>query len=322
MSEHHFHVESKWSRKHEAKDALTERFGDYTGYISQFLDKEYILDQGGAADVFTIKDAGICCKMVKRRELSPNKDDFKIANIAEVEARYQVKFSDIESEYGRSPQVVDLLYVTDLDTSEHYAIIVMEELDAVNLQHIFNGSADAPEEMNGEFIDDVESFMFEAHDRGLFHGDLYARNVMVDRKTGKPRIIDFGNAGLLNSGGKNKGELMDEERLEVLHAEFADFKSRASVAKKLKTVMREVQAVNPQFKFRDELFNVALVRTAQEVIKDGLSKDLTSGTIPVGESSIYYSENPEEIIGTTEIGIDGRVFYVGFLNPERALVVN
>ncbi len=316
------HIESKWIRKHEARDALIERFGDYTRYISQFLNKEYILDQGGAAYVFTIKDAGICCKMVKRRELSPNRDNFKIANIAEVEARYQVKFSDIESEYGRSPQVVDLLDVTDLDTKEQYAIILMEELDAVNLQHIFNRSADAPEEMNDEFIDDVESFIFEAHDRGLFHGDLYARNVMVDRKTGKPRIIDFGNAGQLGSGGKDRGERMDEELLEVLHADFEVFKSRVKIAKRLKVVMREVQGINPQFKFRDELFNVALVKRAQEEIKSSLAKGVTSGAIPVGESSIFYSEIPEEIIGTTEINIDGRIFYVGFQNLEREQAVN
>ena len=33
------------------------------------------------------------------------------------------------------------------------------------------------------------------HDEtGIVHGDLFARNIMVDKETGNPRVIDFGRS--------------------------------------------------------------------------------------------------------------------------------
>lgn len=77
----------------------------------------------------------------------------------------------------------------------------MEQLDAVNLRRVkeklmTEGRYDTlPENFNpDDFFRRLRAYVKELHSQGIAHNDLYLRNMMVDRKTGHPRVIDFGAA--------------------------------------------------------------------------------------------------------------------------------
>lgn len=96
----------------------------------------------------------------------------------------------------------------------------MEELDADGLQHILNGTVEPPENFDAfRFFDEYAAFIESLHEAGIVHGDIAPRNVMVDRKTGKPRVIDFGRSKRLSLTGKKREELLgqDERDLEQVY---------------------------------------------------------------------------------------------------------
>lgn len=79
--------------------------------------------------------------------------------------------------------------------------LAMEHLNAVNLRRVLDGST--TEEMKDVLPKTFDINIFEKsllayiramHERGVIHNDLYLRNIMVDRQTGLPYVIDFGKA--------------------------------------------------------------------------------------------------------------------------------
>jgi tRNA A-37 threonylcarbamoyl transferase component Bud32 len=88
-------------------------------------------------------------------------------------------------------------------------------LDAVNLQLVINGDEMMPDNFNKEeFFDSLGEYVGEMHfQKNIAHGDLYARNIMVDRVTGKPYVIDFGRS-------VNMTNLSKQERIKKEDANF------------------------------------------------------------------------------------------------------
>lgn len=159
-------------------------------YLQDILDDpDSYLDHGGAAVVFTVNET-ICIKMIINRHDTDNASMFNLGNTAEAEMRFQESMSSIEVAGVRCPKPI--LY---LHGKKHHGII-MEKVDAVNLQKCINKEQEFPELFNAEeFCFDLEEYIYEMNDtHNLAHGDLYPRNVMIDKKTGKPIVIDFGRA--------------------------------------------------------------------------------------------------------------------------------
>lgn len=79
---------------------------------------------------------------------------------------------------------------------EDIHILVMETLDAVNLEDVLLGKEKMPGNFNLEqSLDDLDKY-FEILNKQyrIVHNDVYARNLMVDRKSGQFYVIDFGKA--------------------------------------------------------------------------------------------------------------------------------
>ena len=73
-------------------------------------------------------------------------------------------------------------------------VLVMENLSAVSLKNVING-AELPKQYDEEtFWNDLLVYVEQLHKRGIFHRDIQAGNIMIDVETGKPRMIDFGDA--------------------------------------------------------------------------------------------------------------------------------
>lgn len=73
--------------------------------------------------------------------------------------------------------------------------IIMETLPAVSVDDVLQGRADLPESFDLRvFQKDLEDFVERMHEEGVYHRDLHEGNIMIDKATGKPYVIDFGAA--------------------------------------------------------------------------------------------------------------------------------
>lgn len=161
-------------------------------YLQEILDDpENYLDHGGAAVVYSVNDT-ICIKMIINRHDAENAQMFNLGNTAETEMHLQEKAARIEVSGVRCPKPILYLH------GKKYHGVVMEQVDAVNLQKCLNGDQKFPSSFNAqEFCFDLEDYIYSLNDdHNLAHGDLYPRNVMIDNATGKPIVIDFGRSKL------------------------------------------------------------------------------------------------------------------------------
>ncbi len=83
----------------------------------------------------------------------------------------------------------------DFFISDKVKVLVMERLPAISVEDIIQKKIKLPEGFSVDrFSQRLRSFIDKMHERGLFHRDMAARNVMVDMQTGDPYVIDFGRS--------------------------------------------------------------------------------------------------------------------------------
>jgi tRNA A-37 threonylcarbamoyl transferase component Bud32 len=113
-----------------------------------------------------------------------------------MEARIQERMNDLVVGGVRSPQLVQYIQ------GETWHGLIMERLNAVNLQYVLNRKAPLPEQFNKDkFLQSLGDFLEETHERKkIYHGDLFPRNVMIHNETGDARVIDWGRSGQLKNG--------------------------------------------------------------------------------------------------------------------------
>ena len=185
--------------------------------------KNYI-DKGEAGSVYRLAE-GLCMKVMTPRRLSPNAAVLDIGNHPLVEANILRSLASREVSGVRVPYCYGFL---EARHAEDFDYLLMEELDAVNLQHVILGKISAPEAFDPMvFTDALGDYMQDIHHAGIAHGDLEARNVMIDRKTGLPRLIDFGRSlllGRLSLQARDAAIADDDEKMErtIINPLFED----------------------------------------------------------------------------------------------------
>jgi serine/threonine protein kinase len=176
---------------------------------------ENFIDRGGVGEVFTLRN-GYCIKFIEDRHNSPNRHLFDLGNPPLVEMRIQNKvFNKIFNGKTRVPAA---LAGTKDNLANGKHAVLMEQLPAVNLQHIIGRTAQLPENFDIEsFFSDLEEFVSHMHDEvRIIHNDLYARNIMVDLQTAQPYVIDFGRSKYVTEL-KN-----DDERKKLINGDWAN----------------------------------------------------------------------------------------------------
>lgn len=166
---------------------------DAINFLFSFQTPEFYIDKGGVGTVYDLNN-GYCIKILDERHTSPNREMFDLGNHPEIEAYIQNKVAN--TGYIGTTRVPKLFGTIGSEIEGERNALIMERLNAVNLQHVISNSAILPKEFNlNNFFDDLEKFIKHMHEtEGIIHNDLFARNVMIDNETGSPRVIDFGRS--------------------------------------------------------------------------------------------------------------------------------
>lgn len=150
------------------------------------------IDKGGAGIVYRLPQ-GLCIKVMQVvRHDMPGANKYDLGNDTHEEAQYLKELSKFEAKGVRSPRYIGH---TKKKMPDGMDGIVMEELRATNLEKMFKGDEEMPEGFDWHtFMDALEGYISALHEKGIVHGDMAPRNVMVDKQTGLPRVIDFGRS--------------------------------------------------------------------------------------------------------------------------------
>jgi tRNA A-37 threonylcarbamoyl transferase component Bud32 len=156
--------------------------------------RENFLGSGGAAKVYNLEVQ--CIKLIKNRHGQSTEYEYDLGNHPQKEFEIQSSLNNFSSSGVSSPRALRY-YIGDKT-----AAIVMQKLDAVNMQLVLNGEQKLPSNFDiDDFFFRLESYIGEIHDVfGIAHNDLYPRNIMIDNKTGMPYVIDFGRSILKTDG--------------------------------------------------------------------------------------------------------------------------
>jgi serine/threonine protein kinase len=81
------------------------------------------------------------------------------------------------------------------DTLGQFRILILEKLDAFTVQDLLMNEAQLNPDFDFEkFARDLTEFIQRMNEEGIHHNDLTVTNVMIDRSTNTPCVIDFGDA--------------------------------------------------------------------------------------------------------------------------------
>lgn len=192
-------------------DYLQLRISDPTRYI----------DKGGAGSVFNINNT-VCIKMmedkflreeIRAREMGREPYQLDLGNRPVVEARIQEHVANLLVAGVRAP------HITQYIPGSFWHGIVMERLNAVNMQHCLSGTVPFPQNFEyGKYMDSLGEYLNALHSEKLiYHGDLEPRNVMIDNETGNPYMIDFGRSGTIIEGERSAKADGDWQKYDVLY---------------------------------------------------------------------------------------------------------
>jgi|GEM_PF-2136406 len=199
--------EDKENEKYLANEVYEENLCKLAERI--FIDENHIGD-GNTADVFTIPEmTNVCCK-----KLNGNVNPI---NSLEEEAKF------LEEVGAFSDKVIIPTPVVAIEVKKHVKkrnlrgeivqasirenALLMKEIDGVSIEDLLEGRVENPLEFLSNFNADVffadlGDFIDKMHQESIHHRDLHPGNIMIERGTMKPVVIDFGHAAK-NHGDEN-----------------------------------------------------------------------------------------------------------------------
>jgi len=205
---------------------------DYFSMLEESVkDETMFIGKGGAGKVFSVSNTGFCIKVVPvRNAATADGVAFDLGNAPRVEARLQQRVQALQRARARVPACLRVV-----EGGEHVGI-VMEKLNACNLEEVLQGVEQLPATYNhGSFFDALADFLQVMHeDAEVGHGDLYPRNVMVDRETGAAYVIDFGRSSLLSdldAGRRREIAEQDWDQYDTVEAELYAYCQKQGLTK-------------------------------------------------------------------------------------------
>ena len=176
----------------------TENIENHLCAISEELFREELeVGSGNFSKVYQDSEAGLVYK--KQKPLTTPK------NTVHEEAEFLGELHGASNEVIVPMPIASV--VADLSRSKdqrkvRQSVLVMQKIDGYSLDRLLptenegNAELEFPETFNVDtFFAALKKFVKTMHDeKGIYHCDLYDRNIMIEKSTGKPVLIDFGEA--------------------------------------------------------------------------------------------------------------------------------
>jgi len=164
---------------------------------------EYLVGKGSVSEVYAlIENSQICLKITDPNETYGTinyelRGERPFFNSPHIEGGFLAELERLDSDV-RVPRAYYYGTVSvehpNAESSE-VSVLAMEYLDAVSFENVFALKEDLPASFNLEpFFEKLEKFFEKMHDKNIYHRDVHEGNIMIDRKTGAPYVIDFGTA--------------------------------------------------------------------------------------------------------------------------------
>ncbi|NTW22477.1 protein kinase family protein [Candidatus Falkowbacteria bacterium] len=129
--------------------------------------------------------ASYCLKII----INTKKSEYLRDNDIGTEFSFLEKLESLNVDGAR----ISLPYACIQNQDKH--VLVMENIDGVSIQDVLDDKEKLPDGFDPDvFFTKLENFIRKMHERSIHHRDLHAGNVMIDRNTLDPRVIDFGMA--------------------------------------------------------------------------------------------------------------------------------
>ncbi len=295
-----------------------KRAVDFTRYIATVMqNEEYFIDNGGAARVYDFPNqTSTCFKVMKNRHIDPNASKYDLGAAPTQEFSFMEKVRGLEKLGCRAP--IPEMCIESGDTS----MIVMEKLPAINLQHIFNGKGDLPEGFDYEiFTESLQEYIDALHtEKRIVHGDLYARNVMVDTDTGLPYVIDFGRSRSIEKDAEEVAQVHAEKdwaRFDEIFLQLENLRHREKVS------YEEIPIPQDTYFFDGKVTVHYSKRILEEVLSIINSKNFDASqdvSIGLGSSKdLIITRDKDKVRGVKQIQKGQDIFYIGRKRKEYAV---
>jgi serine/threonine protein kinase len=189
--------ESKSRESVITKEKIEENIRNF---CNEVLISEQEIGYGNFSNVYAdTRDNGFCYKKFKpnaesrmnitaKSEMNFMEEVYGLDD--EVKTPFPIGFTDIVMK-NKETQKLSLIKII---TMEHFK-------DSTRLEDVLEPTSiklkkDFPESFDIEiFFNKLKSFIIKMHEeKGVYHRDLFSRNILIDNKTGNPIILDFGDA--------------------------------------------------------------------------------------------------------------------------------
>lgn len=156
------------------------------------------IGHGKTAEVVYIPQykPSVCYKIIAEKRLETMYDSTFNAppyNSPKIEAYFLSRTQDLHRSV-KVPQPICFWEGTS-DMLGKFKILILEKLDAFTIQDLLMNEAQlGPDFDIQKFSDDLTDFVQRMNAAGIHHNDITVTNVMIERGTNSPCVIDFGDA--------------------------------------------------------------------------------------------------------------------------------
>lgn len=187
--ENNFNFEKIEAKENPIKDFEVDSICEKAEKI---ITKERELGVGKSADVYLedFQEGNLAYKIV--RDIV-----FQFQNNVKTEAELMIKAKDLAGDDVIIPTPYARLFYKN-DSKKFYKdkkdleVLVMKAIDGVTVQEALEDHAFISQIDINDFRSRLKRFVEKMHENNLYHRDMHDRNIMIDRETLKPVVIDFG----------------------------------------------------------------------------------------------------------------------------------
>ncbi|MSU55663.1 MAG: protein kinase family protein [Candidatus Taylorbacteria bacterium] len=209
-------------------------------YIDEILrEPKFFVGKGNIAEVYKLdSNTSICFKLIDEGKNGTIalalRGENPYFNSISVEANFLTDLQNVDSKV-RVPRP---LYTVEREVERSgqetaiVSVLAMELLPAVSIRDVLDEMAELPDKFDrSSFFLSLHKFFEKMHEKGIYHRDVHAGNIMIGTKGGEPYVIDFGTAVYSNAEdayqGSRRGATTrfrnDFNGLEIVEREVSQF---------------------------------------------------------------------------------------------------